>query len=347
MISELGFLLKHQGAKKVLDNIRAIKKARSPIRGYVTITCLWSLLDSGFIDALLKEGTVSIDAFCEQHGCDSDILTYICRYLTRTGYFRMQEEQVMFTAFGETFWMDTCGVINIFGAYEPIFRSLPRLLKKELSRRDLKRRDDLVAFGFRETGPRLTFDIIEKLVSKLKVERIVELGCGNVDLSLYLARLHQDMQFLGIEWNDHYLNQATETIYSNNLGDRVKLLKHDVFQLTSTAYDFSPYQLITAIDLFHGYFFDGNDKLLDLFATLRETFNGKSFIFSEVCLPDEKQMKKLAYPHCEHEFFHDLTFQKTFKAGELEALLQEAKFIVKETWSLRNLGARIFIHCEV
>jgi Methyltransferase domain len=346
MISELAFLFKYQGPKQVLGNIRAIKKARSPIRGYVTITCFWTLLETGFMDELLNKRSVSIDVFCERHNFDPDILRSICRYLARTGYFEAHAERAKFTASGKRFWNDTSGVINIFCAYESFFKNLPRMLRKELSRQELNRHDDLVAFGFRETGPRLTFDIIGKLISGLNVERLVELGCGNIDLSLYLARTHPQMHFLGIDWDDRYLDQAQNTIKSNQLSERVKTLRCDLFQLTPAAYDFSQYQLVTAIDLFHGYFFDGKEKLLDLFARLRETFPGKPFIISEVCLPDEKRMKKLSYPHAEHELFHDLTFQKSFKSGELEKLLREAGFTVKNSWSLRNLGARIFIHFE-
>ena len=346
MISELVFLFRHQGLKQVLGNIRAVKKARSPIRGYVTMSCFWTLLETGFIDELLEKGAVSIEPFCQQRHFDSGILNSICRYLARTDYFQLDNDQVRFTVSGRRFWDDCCGVINIFCAYESFFKNLPGLLKKELSREDLNRHDDLVAFGFRQTGPMLTFDIMNKLVLALNGERLVELGCGNIDLSLYLARLNPTMRFVGIEWDDHYLQQARNTIQSNQLSDRVELLEQDLFQLTPAVYDFSSAQIITAIDLFHGYYYDGKEKLLELFAALRKTFPGKDFIVSEVCLPDETRMKKLSYPHVEHELFHDLTLQKTFKAGELEALLQEAGFTVRKSWSLRNLGARIFVHFE-
>ena len=57
-------------------------------------------------------------------------------------------------------------------------------------------------------------------------------------------------------------------------------------------------------------------------------------------------MARIAYPMPEHELFHSLTGQKTFAAGELESLLEEAGFTILETWPVRNLAARLFILFE-
>ncbi|MGI9537139.1 MAG: hypothetical protein ACR2PB_08705, partial [Desulfocapsaceae bacterium] len=125
-----------------------------------------------------------------------------------------------------------------------------------------------------------------------------------------------------------------------------ELLNHDLFDLAGVNKDFSAYQLVTAIDLFHSYYFEGRERLLSLFRVLRSVFPDQQFLVSEMCLADEKSMPRIAYPMIEHEFFHGLTGQRTFREGELEALLTEAGFTVRECWSMRNLGARIFLHFD-
>lgn len=346
MTAEILFALRHQSPKKILGNIRAMKAARAPIRGFVTTACFWTLMDAGLMDRLEQMGETDIERFCEEQGLEPMVMGEVCRYLGRLGYLVLNGHRVALTRKGRRFWRDTQGVLSIFFAYEEFFGRLRQLVRREVDLADIKRRDQYVARGFRETGPRLTFDVLGKLIAPMEVDGVIELGCGNIDLSSFLARSNQRMRFLGIDWDEIFLDQARQTIREQQLDGRVELLEQDIFGLSTSRYDFSPYQLVTAIDLFHGYFFEGKKKLLDLFATLRQTFAGKRFLISEVCLPDEEQMDRLSYPHVEHELFHALTGQKTFKEGELEALFRDAGFRHVRTWSVRNLGARIFLQCD-
>lgn len=102
----------------------------------------------------------------------------------------------------------------------------------------------------------------------------------------------------------------------------------------------------TAVDLFHGYYYEGRERLLDLFRVLRAAFPEQQFLVSEMCLADDKAMSRIAYPMVEHELFHGLTGQRTFREGELEALLEEAGFAIRKRWAMRNLAARIFLPFE-
>lgn len=346
MIVEILFALRHQSPKKILQNVRAMKTARAPVRGFVTTTCFWVLLDIGLIDRLEQAGEIDMERYCDEKGFDLNILGEVCRYLSRLGYLVLDGPRVGLTRKGKRFWSDTQGVLSIFYAYEEFFGNLSQFLRKEVDLADVKRRDLYVARGFRETGPRLTFDVLGKLIAPMGIDGVIELGCGNIDLSSFLAHAHPDMRFLGIDWDEAFLAQARQTVREQRLDGQVELLAQDIFGLSALRHDFSPYQLVTAVDLFHGYFFEGRQELLDLFATLKQTFAGKRFLISEVCLPDEDKMHRLSYPHVEHELFHALTGQKTFKKGQLEALFRDSGFRNVQTWSVRNLGARIFLRCD-
>jgi hypothetical protein len=52
-------------------------------------------------------------------------------------------------------------------------------------------------------------------------------------------------------------------------------------------------------------------------------------------------MRKIAYPYAEHEFFHDLSHQKSFASKELENLLQQAGFKIQKKWMMNKIAGRI------
>lgn len=346
MIAEILFALRHRGPGEIIHNIRAMKRARAPIRGYVTTNCLWALMDIGLMDRLEASGTLEIERFCDEEGLDPARLREICLYLSRLGYLLLEGSRIELTPAGKVLWGDAQGVLSIFLAYEDFFTSFRQLLRKQGKLSDIKRRDELVARGFRETGPRLTFPVLGDLIKTMGIEGVIELGCGNIDLSSYLARSSDRLRLLGIDRNPAVLARARQTIQEEGLEGRVTLLERDIFELEASEREFAPYQLVTAIDLFHAYYHEGRPKLLDLFARLKRAFAGKRFLISEICLPDEETMKRIAYPHVEHELFHALSGQRTFEAGELEGLLKQCGFVNLQTWSLRQLGARIFVQFD-
>ena len=126
MTNEILFALRHQNPRKILQNIRAMKTARAPVRGFVTITCFWTLLDVGLIDRLKQDGEIDIKRVSEEEDFDLMVLREICCYLERLGYMVLDEHRVVLTRKGRRFWSDTQGVLSIFFAYEEFFRNLPQ-----------------------------------------------------------------------------------------------------------------------------------------------------------------------------------------------------------------------------
>ncbi|MDJ0851854.1 MAG: class I SAM-dependent methyltransferase [Myxococcota bacterium] len=346
MIDELRAALEALGPATALENMRRMRRARPDIRGYVTTTVTWALAKVGFLDELEAEGSVDLDEFCSKRSLDPELLQSACRYLARVGHLQQEAGRVRFSESGRARWDAVSGVVRIFSAYEPFFVNLPGLLAGEVSRDSLRRDDDAVALGFRQTGASFTFAAMGNIIEREGTSSLVELGCGNIDLSLYLCRRFPALRCLGIDWDDRYLGAAKATIESEGLTDRVAVLKHDVFALDPSVHDFSPYRLVTAIDLFHGYYYEGRERLLDLLRAIRDTFPTQRFLFSDMCLADEGRMRSIAYPMVEHELFHSLTGQRTFAQGELEGFLSEAGFTLLKQWPLRNLAARLFLLLE-
>ncbi len=347
MIQELRAALEALGPSVAVENMRRMRRARPEIRGYVTTTVTWALESVGFFDELERDGSLDLAAFGSKHSLDPELLGSACRYLARIGHLSEEAGRVRFTASGRAHWDAVNGVLRIFSAYEPFFGNLRGLLTGQVSRDSLRRDDDAVAMGFRQTGASFTFAAMGNIIEREGgPSSLVELGCGNIDLSLYLCRRFPALRCLGIDWDDRYLGAAKATIESEGLSDRVTVLKHDLFALDPSVHDFSPYRLVTAIDLFHGYYYEGRERLLDLLRAIRRAFPTQRFLFSDMCLADEERMRSIAYPVVEHELFHSLTGQRTFARGELEDFLAEAGFTLVKEWPLRNLAARLFLLLE-
>ncbi len=345
-MDELRAALEAIGPATSLENLRRMRRARPDIRGYVTTSVTWALMNVGLLDELERRGSVDLSEFASTHSLDPELLESACRYLVRIGHLSAEAGRVRFSAGGKSRWDAVNGVVHIFSAYEPFFVNLRGLMKGEVSRESLRRDDDAVAQGFRQTGASFTFAAMGNIIEREGYSSVVELGCGDIDLSLYLCRRFPALRSLGIDWDDRYLSAAKDTIESEGLSDRVTVLKHDVFALDPSVHDFSPYQLVTAIDLFHGYYYEGRERLLELLRAIRGAFPTQRFLFSDMCLADEERMRAIAYPMVEHELFHSLTGQRTFARGELEDFLAEAGFTLVKEWPLRNLAARLFLLLE-
>ncbi len=346
MLDELKLGIRYIGLGRLLKNASTFKKARSSIRGYIITICYWTLMRVGWLDELEHNGPVATEPFCAAHGFDGETLSHILLYLVRRGHLEERNGALGFTKEGRTYWQSVTTTFEIFSAYQPFFENVENMVRADTVRGDLHRIDERVAAGFRKAGDAFTFRVLEQLIDDLSPGAMVELGCGDIDLCQYVGERHPQMRFLGIDYDSRFLDQAATTIARRGWDDRVEILKHDLFDLASAANDFSAYQLVTAIDLFHGYYFEGRERLLTLFRVLRAVFPNQQFLVSEMCLADEKAMARIAYPMLEHEFFHGLTGQRTFREGELEALLTEAGFTVRECWSMRNLAARIFLRFD-
>ncbi len=347
MLSQLFLAKRHISWNELFANIKAFKKARAPIRGYVTTICFGALMECGFLEALAKHETVSIPEFAKEHDFNEDILTHICRYLHRMDYLHLRNAQVSLTQQGEQFWQNAKGVLHLFYGYEPLFSTLTSQLKNEISfDKELKRTEDEIAAGFSDLAPRFIFKIMASIIREENFLRIIDLGCAEIELGAYLAQENENIKYLGIDHSENVITRAKEKIPLLNLHSRFEVILWDIFDIEKLRRDLSDYDVVTAVDLFHGYFSEGEDKLIQLFQSLKKTFHKQKVLFSEICLPPHSRMQGIAYPYTEHEFFHDLTRQKSFKEGELPKIMEQSGYTIIKTWNLNKLAARVFILAE-
>ena len=327
---------------ELISNAAAMKKARSPIRGYLTTICFWALMDIGVLNHLSKGSKLSLKDFAQTHSLNENILLFICRYLSRNHYMKIHDDNVELTSKGLKFWRDVYGVFHLFFAYEPLFSSLSLQLKNKATfSKEVFRRENEVALGFSELGKSFMFKIMRGIIQDYGFKSMIELGCGEAELSAFLCERDPSIQCLGIDHSPEVIHKAKERAKRLNLDSRIQFLLADIFEIDKIQQDFSSYELVTAIDLFHGYFWEGPKKLILCFKKLKAVFDRSQFLISEICLPPHNAMKRIAYPYVEHELFHDLSHQKTFAPGELEHLFEQAGFQIKKKWVFNKIAGRI------
>ena len=344
VLSQRFSIKKYLSWKDLLSNVRSSKKARGPLRGYVTTLCFWTLMDIGLLDPLKEKGSVSPKDFAQQNKLNFSVFFSVCQYLHRLGYLSLNDCEVALTAKGLSFWKDVSSIFHLFYAYEPIFSSLSAQMKGDVTYgREIFRNEDEVARGFSELGNKFIFKIIKSILEEQSLKSMIELGCAEAELSVFLCLEDPKVRCLGVDHSSRRIGQAQKKIEALNLTSRIQLLLADIFEIDRTSYDFSPYETVAAVDLFHGYFLNGEEKLLGLFQKFKKVFKGRYFLISEVCLPSFARMKEIAYPNVEHELFHDLTQQRSFRPGQLEGLFEQAGFAIKKRWPYHEIAGRIYL----
>lgn len=319
-----------------------MKKARSPLRGYLTTLCIWALVDIGLWDPLTKGESISLLEFAARRRLQADTLLSVCRYLNRIHILEIDGERIRLSQKGRKFWSDVYGAYHLFHAYEPLFSSLVGQLKGEVQfGPDVTRHENEVAQGFDELGQQFMFPIMDGLINEAGFNNIIDLGCGEIYLSAFLCRRHPSMKCLGIDNDPEVLEKARRKIKERDFESQIDLLLADMFHIDRIKHDFSPYQVVTAIDLFHGYYRDGEERLVKLFEIFYRVFKNQKLLISEICLPSPRQMKRITYPFVEHELFHDLTRQKSFRPGELESIVKRAGYQIEERWNFNEIAGRI------
>src|SRR5262249_45867867 len=186
----------------------------------------------------------------------------------------------------------------------------------------------------------------QRIIAREGFHSLVDLGCAEIELSSYLCERDASMRCLGIDSSPEVLADAQRKIERMKLESRVHVLWADIFEIDRVHEDFSEYELVTAVDLFHGYYLEGEERLLLLFQKMRKVFPQQRFLFSEICLPPHSAMRKVAYPYTEHELFHDLTRQRSFAAGKLEDLLSRSGYRIDKQWNYNQIAGRVCLLCH-
>ena len=219
------------------------------------------------------------------------------------------------------------------GGYSALFENGDQLIKKKTS--DWKQfvRGDYVAIGSDEANINLMQHIFDKVINTMDIKCAADLGCGNAGRLIKMCTENTSMKGLGVDISPAAIEVAQKNVDSNNLTDRIKLIRNNVFnELVSDNPMFKEVDTVFSFMMLHD-LFNISELNGSLFKKLQLAFpKADTFVFADTCL-DETSKSEENYPifTLGYEFSHTLRHIQLFtKAEYYKRIEQEGMQVVKE-----------------
>jgi SAM-dependent methyltransferase len=309
-------LLKLFGFSKLRRMNSRHREALPFIRGYVCSTCIWTLLNVGFLDELSAKGTLDLDAYASEKKLDPEILHFICEYMDGLKFLRLEGGKCRLDKKGRRFLEEPRGLFDLLYGYEPIFYALEDLLtKRKAYRRDVTRRSDAVARGSGELGRQLPFPVMRDIIQGRGFRAVLDIGCGDAE---FLGVLCEDRQMRcwGFDVSAEAVACAKEYISKAGLNGRISVYQGDMFDLVNKPSEWPPAEAFTVVDVFHEYLYGGQERIAGLLAALKKNFPDRFLIVAEFCRQPHERLRRRPTAFLEHHLFHNLTQQVILSEAE-------------------------------
>lgn len=325
---------------------------------YVSAQILFHLNQAGVINALHESGPASAEALAAELGLDARLLGGLLDYIWKTDSIltRGRGGRYGISSFGrrvlDRFARREDGVrrFNLFdvrvGAYGPVWAELGGLLSKRLRYgRDIRRRGGFSADGLYKLSGRL-FPALNRLVGRLRVAGIVELGAGS-GLLQNVAKARPDLAAMALDRNAAALSLARSR--AGAMGPRgIRWVRGDAFSPGAWRGRVAfPNRTAFFSCHFHEFLAAGQAPLLGLLRRLRTLFPGSTVIaLEEPRLPPEarKALPESRWLYSQSNvLIHELVGKgRILTEGEWVALFREAGCACLSAEATGYLGYRAF-----
>jgi SAM-dependent methyltransferase len=221
------------------------------------------------------ENPFSAKQLAEKHGLDATLLAGVLEYIAlRTDLLRRTaNEQFVVTRNNSRFLIDL-----YTGAYGGTADQLAKILRDPaIAPASVDRVRYARAFESVDSSAQ---GILPDVISALEFNYMVDLGCGNGDLLLELARRNKSFVGWGIDSNPAMLKVARARLRETHIGKRVRFLEADGARLhkeipTSVR---SQIQSITCCNFANEMFGRGERQAINWFRELRKFFPGRPLL---------------------------------------------------------------------
>ena len=138
--------------------------------------------------------------------------------MTEIGKKRIFSDQAMAMALGAV------------GAYHVLFTNYTKTLKNELTYgKDFVRDGRLVAKSSVLTG-RSNYPWVAEKLAELKVDTVVDLGCGSGDIIIDFCKRQNSCKGVGLDIDPTAIDVAKENVIKSGLQDRIELITGDMLE---------------------------------------------------------------------------------------------------------------------
>ena len=306
-------------------------------RGYALSFLLYSFHDSGVFD-YLKDGKpksskeISLKLNLNEkilrsglnffvHADNSIIKDNNGKFiLTKIGMDRIFSNQAMAMSLGAV------------GAYNVILTQYTAAMQeKKFYGKDFIRDGRLVAKSSVLTGRANYPWVVEKL-KELKVETVVDLGCGSGDIIIDFCKRNKNLLGVGLDINPGAILEATERVNQAGLSEKISLIEGDMINpstYSSKIRSKDKKLAFNAIMALHEFLRDGEKAVVDILKKMKKQFPNSYFILGEFnkCSDEEfaeiplfERMHMLFY----QEIIHGLTDQGLANMDTWKKMFDEA-----------------------
>ena len=330
-IGQIFSLIKLFGFRRLVQMYKRHEEALPYVRGYCTSAVLWSLLKTGFLDELKKNGPVDLKEFAERHDLNHYLLESICEYLDGIKVLRQENGKYGLDARGERFMMEPRGLFDLMAGYEEVlYNLLPMLRNEKAYGKDVFRLGDMVAKGSGELGRQLPFPVLQDMIKGHGYSSVMDMGCGDAEFLLILCEDDPNIECHGFDYDKKAIGVADEEIQKADMDSRVSVFEGDMFDLERGKETWPKVDAFTAVDVFHEYLFEGTEKIAALLRKMKETFPDTQLLVAEFCKQPHEKLRKRPTAFLEHHLLHNLTNQRILTAEEWEKLFGETGYTIDE-----------------
>ena len=316
------------GLRTLLRRKRRHDQALPHLRGYVLTQVLWALTQEGFLDRLAVTGKLSVAAYAQERNLAGHVLESLCVYLDALKLVDYEDGTCLPRRRLLDLLAEPRGVFDLAYGYEPIFAALPALLAgtKQVGK-DVTRRGDYIAKGSGELGRQLPFPVMCDLIRGLSAKRVLDLGCGDLEFLMLLAE-ELPVQCVGIDKDHAAVAYAEKRLREGSFADRIEVSETDMFAVGELRRRWGDADVLTAIDVFHEYLFEGESRIRGLLQDLCRAFPHSALVVAEFCLQPRERLRRQPTAFVEHHLFHDLTNQVIVPAARWRTLFRAGGYDV-------------------
>jgi len=323
---------------------RRLDKALPYVRGYTVCSCVWALLETGTLDRLLEADTASVEALAEEGGLQRHVLDSILDYLDGLSLVRVDGGEVRALPKLRRLMAEPRGFFELTYAYEPIFHRLRDLLCGKASYPDdVDRLGKYVGRGSGQLCLSLPYPVLVDMLRRHGARVVLDLGCGDLAFLLYLCEAIPEIRAVGIDIDGPTVEYAREVLAAVRFGDRIEVHEADMFDLAAIAAAHPEIDAVTAVDTYHEYLSEGEEKVVGLVKQLRSAFPKALLYVGEFCKQPHEKLRRHPTAFLEHHLFHDLTNQTIANADRWRAMFAAADLEVLEEKVFDIVGHGYFV----
>lgn len=343
VLEQLKFMSKTVGLGRLMKIRKKHSLGLKYLRGYVTTTCLWSLMNTGLLDEIREKGSVDIEEFAGRNHLDKEVLDSVCEYLDGIKVLNYTGGRCLLEKKGMTLLEEPRGLFDLLYGYEPVFRELENMMQRRATYgQDIVRRGEAVAKGSGELGRQLPFLAVREIVFSLGHRRILDLGCGDLDF-LFLLCEESDLTCFGIDIDPEALEYARQRLKESGHEGHITVSHGDMFEVEAIAEKYPDIDAITAIDVFHEYLYEGRETVINLLKKYKTHFPNTHLIAAEFFKLPRAWLRRIPTSTLEHHLFHSLTRQTILPIGDWIEVFEKAGYKVVEKKLLHSIGHGYFV----